>query len=72
MGRMNPRRGLALVLLLVTFSGCGSASSSSGRSTSSNAPRGSSSPRVRCLSDPARDDASGSRPLLYFLCVESP
>jgi hypothetical protein len=72
MGRMNPRRGLALVLLLVTLSGCASASSSGSSSTSSNAPRGSSSPRVRCLSDPKRDDASGSRPLLYFLCVESP
>jgi hypothetical protein len=71
MGRMNPRRGLALVLLIVTLSGCASTSSSSG-SSSSNAPRGSSSPRVRCLSDPARDDASGSRPLLYFFCVESP
>jgi len=72
MGRMNLRRGLALVLLLVTLSGCASSSSSGSSSSSSNAPRGSSSPRVRCLSDPARDDASGSRPLLYFLCVESP
>jgi hypothetical protein len=70
MGRMNPRRGVALVLLLALVSGCASASSS--RSTSGSPPRGSTAPRVRCLSDPARDDASGSRPLLYFFCVESP
>jgi hypothetical protein len=70
---MNPRRCFALVLLLVTLSGCASASSSSSRSsTGGNAPRGSTGPRVRCLSDPARDDASGSRPLLYFFCAESP
>ena len=70
MGRMNPRRGVALVLLLALLSGYASASSSS--SNSGSAPRGSTSPRVRCLSDPARDDASGTRPLFYFLCVESP
>jgi hypothetical protein len=68
MGRMNPRRGLVLVLLCATLSGCASASSSPG----SSPPRGSTSPRVRCLSDPARDDASGSRPLFYFFCAESP
>jgi len=27
---------------------------------------------VRCLSDPSRDDASGSRPLVYLFCAESP
>jgi uncharacterized protein YceK len=68
---MNPRGGVALVLLFAVLSGCASASSSSS-SNSGSAPRGSASPRVRCLSDPARDDASGTRPLLYFLCVESP
>jgi len=68
---MNPRRGVALVLLFAVLSGCASAPSSSS-SNSGSAPRGSTSPRVRCLSDPARDDASGTRPLFYFLCVESP
>jgi hypothetical protein len=67
---MNPWGGVALVLLFAALSGCASASSSS--SNSGSAPRGSTSPRVRCLSDPARDDASGTRPLFYFLCVESP
>jgi hypothetical protein len=67
---MNPRGGVALVLLFATLSGCASASSPS--SNSGSAPRASTSPRVRCLSDPARDDASGTRPLFYFLCVESP
>ena len=61
----------ALAVLLVAFAGCGStAYDSRGGSTSTQ--RGSSSPRVRCLSDPARDDASGSRPLFYLFCAESP
>jgi hypothetical protein len=61
----------ALAVLLVAFAGCGSAAYES-RSGSPSAPRGSSSPRVRCLSDPARDDASGNRPLIYLFCAESP
>jgi hypothetical protein len=61
----------ALAVLLVAFAGCGSTAYDS-RSSSTSAPRSSSSPRVRCLSDPARDDASGSRPLFYLFCAESP
>ena len=61
----------ALAVLLVAFAGCGSTAYDSGRSSTS-AQRSSSSPRVRCLSDPARDDASGSRPLFYLFCAESP
>ncbi len=68
MGRMN--RLAALAVLFVALAGCASASYDSGSSAS--APRGSSSPRVRCLSDPSRDDASGSRPLFYLFCAESP
>jgi hypothetical protein len=67
---MNPhRRSLALLLLFVALAGCASASSSG---SSSSPPRGSSAPRVRCLSDPSRDDASGSRPLFFLFCAESP
>jgi len=62
----------ALAVLLVTFAGCGSTAYDSRSSSSTSAQRGSSSPRVRCLSDPARDDASGSRPLFYLFCAESP
>jgi hypothetical protein len=60
----------ALAVLCMAFAGCGSAAYDSGSGTS--AQRGSSSPRVRCLSDPARDDASGNRPLFYLFCAESP
>jgi hypothetical protein len=63
-------RLVALAVLFVALAGCGSAAYDSRSSTS--APRGSSSPRVRCLSDPARDDASGNRPLFYLFCAESP
>jgi hypothetical protein len=65
---MNPRRGVVLGLLLVALAACATPSSSGGSSGS----RSSGSPRVRCLSDPARDDASGSRPLIYLFCLESP
>jgi hypothetical protein len=69
---MNRRwRSLALLLLFVALAGCASAASS-GSSSSSSTPRGSSAPRVRCLSDPSRDDASGSRPLFFLFCAESP
>jgi hypothetical protein len=67
------RRSLALLLLFVALAGCASASSSGSSSiSSSSTPRGSSAPRVRCLSDPSRDDASGSRPLFFLFCAESP
>jgi hypothetical protein len=68
---MNPRRRSLALLLLLALAGCASASSS-GSSSSSSTPRGSSAPRVRCLSDPSRDDASGSRPLFFLFCAESP
>ncbi len=66
---MNPRRALALFLFLVALAACATPSSSS---SSGSASRSSGSPRVRCLSDPKRDDATGTRPLFYFMCVESP
>jgi hypothetical protein len=31
-----------------------------------------SSPRVRCLSDPGRDNTEGTRPLFFLFCIESP
>lgn len=64
-------RLVALAVLLVAFAGCGSASYDS-RSSGTSAPRSSGPPRVRCLSDPSRDDASGNRPLFYLFCAESP
>jgi len=66
---MNPRRALALVLVFVALAACATPSSSG---SSSSGSRSSSSPRVRCLSDPSRDDASGTRPLIYLFCLESP
>jgi len=62
----------ALAVLFVALAGCGSASYDSRSSSSTSDPRGSSPPRVRCLSDPARDAASGNRPLFYLFCAESP
>jgi hypothetical protein len=64
------RRSLTLLVMFVALAGCASASYNSSSSTS--AARGSSPPRVRCLSDPSRDDASGNRPLFYLFCAESP
>ena len=32
----------------------------------------SGSPRVRCLSEPRRDAAEGTRPLFFLFCIESP
>jgi hypothetical protein len=71
------RRPLALLLALValaTLAGCASPSSSSSSSGSSgtSASRSSSAPRVRCLTDPSRDDQSSSRPLFFLFCAESP
>jgi len=60
MAGMTSRRALAALLLFVTLAGCGSPTYES-RGSSTSAQRGSASPRVRCLSDPSRDDASGSR-----------
>jgi hypothetical protein len=69
---MNPRRRLlALLLVLVALAGCASTTSSSS-SSSTSASRGNSAPRVRCLTDPSRDDQSSSRPLFFLFCAESP
>jgi hypothetical protein len=62
----------ALAVLCVACAGCGSTAYDSGGSSSTSAPRGSNPPRVRCLADPGRDDASGNRPLFYLFCAESP
>jgi hypothetical protein len=62
----------ALAVLLVACAGCGSASYDRPSHSSTSPPRDSNPPRVRCLSDPARDDKSGSRPLFYLFCAESP
>jgi len=55
---------IVLLIALVTLAACATAPPSSERS--------SSAPRVRCLSDPARDAASTSRPLFFLFCAESP
>ena len=66
---MNRRpRSLALLFLFVALAGCASASSSSTPPSSSS----SGSPRVRCLTDSGRDNASTSRPLFFLFCAESP
>lgn len=70
---MNPRRALTLFLFSVALAALAAcATPSSSGSSSESASRSSGSPRVRCLSDPKRDDATGTRPLFYFMCVESP
>jgi hypothetical protein len=52
----------ALVLaVLVAVTGCAA--------TTPPPPRGSQPPRARCLSDP---NETGSRPLFFLFCVESP
>jgi len=56
---------MALLVLLGMLTGCATR-------PSGGAPQSSSSPRVRCLTDPTRDDTSTSRPLFFFFCVESP
>jgi hypothetical protein len=57
---IGPRLLLAFVLLTL-IAGCAG--------VSSPPPRSSQAPRVRCLSDP---NETGTRPLLFFFCVESP
>jgi len=59
------RRALALGVLLVVLAGCASASSTDGS-------RSGSAARVRCLTDPSRDDSSTTRPLFFLFCMESP
>ena len=56
----------ALLLAVLVVAGCSTAVEPS------REPRSGSSPRVRCLSDPARDTVAGTRPLFFLFCVESP
>jgi hypothetical protein len=54
-------RLLVLALVVLTIHGC---ATSPGAGSSSSA-----SPRARCLVDP---NETGTRPLIFLLCVESP
>jgi len=56
------RRILALVLLAALVTACASPAPSA-------APRGSTSPRVRCLNNPNEGD---TRPMLFLFCAETP
>ncbi len=62
MAAMIRRLALASLVLSLALGGCASARP---------APSGpaSDTPRVRCLSDPGE---AGTRPLFFFLCVQSP
>jgi hypothetical protein len=60
MRRMVHRAALLLIALIV-LSACAAPPAPSTRA--------SSSPRVRCLSDP---NETGTRPLFFLFCVESP
>ena len=63
---MNRRRGwAALLLAALIVTGCSTAP------PYRDTPRA-STPRVRCLSEPSRDVAEGTRPLLFLFCIESP
>jgi hypothetical protein len=56
-------RGPALVIVLLIvliLAGCAASTSPA---------QGPASPRVRCLSDPRE---TGTRPLIFFFCIESP
>jgi hypothetical protein len=59
------RRAIAPLIVLAMLAGCGTV-------PSDNRSESSSSPRVRCLTDPARDNTSTSRPLIFLFCAESP
>jgi hypothetical protein len=55
-------RRVLLLLVLVALTGCAVPASSP-------PPRASQPPRARCLTDP---NETGTRPLLFFFCIESP
>jgi len=61
MPRVTWTRRLLIVLVVAAVAGCATGSQP--------APRQSSAPRARCLSDP---NESGMRPLFFLFCVESP
>jgi hypothetical protein len=56
------RRILALALLAVLVTACASPAPSA-------SPRGSTSPRVRCLNNPNEGD---TRPMFFLFCAETP
>jgi hypothetical protein len=56
-------RALAILTLLAVLAGCASSP------PPQPYPRASSSPRVRCLSDPHETQ---TRPLFFLFCAESP
>lgn len=53
---------MIVALIVLTLAGCAA-------STSPTQGQGQDSPRVRCLSDPRE---TGTRPLIFFFCIESP
>jgi hypothetical protein len=55
-------RRVLLLLVLVALTGCAVPASSP-------PPRASQPPRTRCLADP---NETGTRPLLFLFCIESP
>ncbi|PYM91314.1 MAG: hypothetical protein DME04_19385 [Candidatus Rokuibacteriota bacterium] len=60
-----PCRVIALLVSVAVLTGCATA-------PSSRESRGGAS-RVRCLSEPSRDDASVTgRPMFFLFCMESP
>jgi len=56
-------RGLAATLLGLAVAACASGSSPSARRDN---------PRTRCVSDLDKQPGTINRPLIYFLCIESP
>jgi len=58
-------RWIAPLVVLVALTGCETVSSGGGSSQTS-------SPTVRCLTDPNRDNQSTSRPMIFLFCAESP
>ena len=61
MARVIRARRLLLLLVLAAVAGCAS--------YSPPPPRQSQTPRARCLADP---NETGTRPLFFLFCVESP
>jgi len=59
-------RRLPLLFVAVLLVGCAAAAPATAPEQRS------SSPRVRCLSDPGRDASQGTRPLFFLFCIESP
>jgi hypothetical protein len=62
MPRVTWTRRLLVLVLVAAVTGCASR-------YQPPPPRQSTAPRTRCLTDP---NETGSRPLLFFFCVESP